>query len=437
MTDINNNNAFLILAAGKGTRMRNDTPKVMHKICGTEMVSYSIDLAKSCNPERIGVITSDDAPETVKFVKQKYPEIEVINQSERLGTGHAVMISKDFLIGTEGKILCLYGDSPFISKNSINSLIESFKDTNNVAVSVLGFYPEDAAKYGRLKLDAMKNLIEIVEYNDANDVERTIDFCNSGIIAIDSKYFDRLISQLDNKNSKGEYYLTDLVSIAISEGLFCKAVVAEATEVMGVNSQIERAAAEKVRQEFLRNKFMNQGVIINAPETVYFSNESEIESGVEIEPNVIFTGKVKVKKGTLIRSFSYLENCVIGENNVIGPYARIRPDSELQNDVKIGNFVEIKKTDIGSGSKVNHLSYIGDSEIGKNVNIGAGTITCNYDGQNKFKTIFGDNSFIGSNSSIVAPIKIGKNTIIGAGTTVLKDIPDGKRVINKKKQDYI
>jgi len=432
MTGANNNNGFLILAAGKGTRMKNDTPKVLHKICGKEMLSYVHDLAKSFQPERIGIITSDDAPETVRFVERNYPESEVIKQNERLGTGHAVKVSLGFFNNFLGNVVCLYGDTPFISKKSIEKLNHSLNEDSNVAVSVLGFEPKDPAKYGRLKTNKQNDLVEIVEYNDASEEERKIGFCNSGVVAIRGEHLKSLINEINNNNSKQEYYLTDIVKIAVSKGLICKAVSAEEHEVMGINSQAERSIAENVRQDLLRNKHLENGVVIQAPETVFFSEETILESGVEIEPNVIFSGDVKVGKNTKLRAFSYLEDCIIGEGNIIGPYARIRPDSELHNNVKVGNFVEIKKSTIDENSKINHLSYIGDSNIGKNVNVGAGSITCNYDGKRKFKTNIGDNSFIGSNTVIVAPVNIGKNVITGAGTTILKDLKENTKVVDKK-----
>lgn len=435
MSETNKNNAFLILAAGKGTRMQNNLPKVLHKICGKEMIKYAIDLAYKFSPERIGAIVSEDAPETIDFLESNY-NIDLIYQNERLGTGHAVQVSLDFLEGFKGNVICLYGDTPFISEKSISDLISNLDKDDKNAVSVLGFQPKDPAKYGRLKMQD-NNLAAIIEYNDATEEERNINLCNSGVIAIKSDYINDLVEAIGNNNAKGEYYLTDIIEIANSKNLKCSVAIADEQEVMGVNSQTERVEAEKIRQNFLRNKFLTQGVIMTDPDNVYLSEETEIASGVEIEPFVNFSGKVVISEGSIIRSFSYLENCTIGENNIIGPYARIRPNTNLSNDVKVGNFVEIKKSNISSGSKINHLTYIGDSEIGENVNIGAGTVTCNYDGKNKFKTTIGNNSFIGSNCSLIAPVTIGKNATIGAATTVLKNVDDNNVVINKKSQDII
>lgn len=437
MPETYKDNAFLILAAGKGTRMNNSLPKVLHKICGKEMISYVIELAENFSKEAIGVIVSPDAPETSDFVDKRYKNIDLIEQKERLGTGHAVKVSMDFLKKHKGNTICLYGDTPFVSKNSIEKMIKALNDSEKNAVIVLGFTPNNPAKYGRLKLDENEKLAEIVEYNDASDEERKIGLCNSGIVAINGKYTDELIEKIDNNNVKGEYYLTDIVKIANDKGLDCKVVFAEENEVMGINSQKERVEAENTGQTALRNKFLEQGVIIQAPETVFFSADTEIESDVEIEPYVTFHGKVKISKGSKIRSYSYLEDCEIGENNVIGPYARVRPGTTTEKDVKIGNFVEVKKSEIGEGSKINHLSYVGDSEIGKDVNIGAGTITCNYDGKEKHKTKVEDGVFIGSNSSLVAPVNIGKGAKIGAGTTILKDVEEGSVVINKKTQENL
>jgi bifunctional UDP-N-acetylglucosamine pyrophosphorylase/glucosamine-1-phosphate N-acetyltransferase len=429
----NINLAFIILAAGKGTRMKNHHSKVMHPLAGKNLIDYSFDLSDSFDPENISVIISEDQDDLKLHINSNCKNIDVLYQKERLGTGHAVREALSQL-GDKNfdRYVILYGDTPLIKKSTIEKLLS--KIDNNVALSLLGFEKLDHNKYGRLIIDDSNNLRKIVEYNEASDEERKVTSCNSGIMVFNGEYIDSIINKIGNNNSKGEYYLTDAVDIANNMNLSCKVVETNEAEVLGINSQSERAMAEKLVQQELRQKHLDEGVIMIDPDTVYFTSDVKIAAGTIIHPFVNFLGKVIINGACEIKSFSSLEDCVIEKNSIIGPYARIRPGTIISEDSKVGNFVEIKKSRIGRGSKISHLSYIGDTEMGENVNVGAGTITCNYDGKNKFKTKIEDNCFIGSNSSLVAPIKISYNSVIGAGSTILKDTVENSVSVNKKEQ---
>jgi bifunctional UDP-N-acetylglucosamine pyrophosphorylase/glucosamine-1-phosphate N-acetyltransferase len=428
---MNDKITFLILAAGKGTRMKNSLPKVMHKVAGKTLIENVIDTAKTFPNSDIISILSPSMPQIAAIVSKKYNS-EIIYQTQQLGTGHAVKICLEKLKGKTGVVVALYGDTPFVSEQTILKLIEKIDD--KTTISVLGFEVEKENAYGRLICDNAGNLLEIVEVKEASEAQKKVKLCNSGVIAFSAKHIENIVNKIENNNSKKEYYLTDAVKIANQLGFKCGYVTTEENEVLGINSQQELVMAENIMQEKLREKHLLNGVIISAPETVYFSAETEIAAGVEIEPFVVFKGVVKIEEGAVIKSFSHLENCFVGKNANIGPYARIRPETNIGEDVKIGNFVEIKKSNIGKNSKISHLSYIGDTEMAEDVNIGAGTITCNYDGFNKFKTTIEQGAFVGSNSSLVAPVKVGKNAVIGAGTTLLKDAESDKITINSLDQ---
>lgn len=421
---------FIILAAGKGTRMKNNLPKVLHKICDKPLISYILDLTDKFNDKQVTAITSPDVNQVETFVKNHSENIKIIHQTERLGTGHAVLLaSKE--IKSNGYSVILYGDTPFITVETINQMLEKLERSSNSAICVLGFRAENPTGYGRLIVNKSNQLSQIIEEKEATDQQKQVNLCNSGVMIFDNKHLHELISEITNNNSKQEYYLTDAVEISANKGLDIEYIVTDENEVIGINSQDERADAEKMRQNYLRQKHLEKGVVLIAPETNFFSEETQISSGVVIHPYTIFKGKNNIDENVEIFAFSHIEDTEIKQSVNIGPYARIRPGTILENGARIGNFVEVKKSTIGKNSKVNHLSYIGDAAIGENVNIGAGTITCNYDGINKHKTIIEDNVFVGSNSSLVAPVKLGKNSIIGAGTTLFKDSPSGKITINQ------
>ncbi len=428
--------AVVILAAGKGTRMKSPVPKVLHKVAGKSLIAYIVELASSLKPERIITVISPDLAEVADEVKRINDKSIFVIQKKQLGTGDALKSSLLELKDFNGVVLVLYGDTAFLSLQTLQKILKKL-ETSKAAISLLAFTPNDPGKYGRLVLNELGELESIVEYADASKKEHRIKLCNSGVMAIDGRILPELLADINDNNAKGEYYLTDIISAAKKKRLGCCFVECNENEVMGVNSQMERAKAEEVMQDKLRSKAMENGVNLIAPETVFFSHDTEIESGVIIHPYVVFGSKVKICQGAEIKSFSHIEGAEIKKNAVIGPFARIRPDSIIEEDAKIGNFVEIKKSKIGKGAKINHLSYIGDTLVGNKSNIGAGTITCNYDGFNKHQTRIGENSFIGSNTTIISPIKIGKNVIVGAGTIITEDIEDDSLALGERSQKNI
>lgn len=421
----------IILAAGKGSRMKSGIPKVMHKICGETLIEHVLKTAKSFSDNIISVISPDMSE--VKKLMEKDSKISF--QKERLGTGDAVKIALEQVEKNEGKVVILYGDTPLIKVATVREMLAAIDD--KTAICVLGFEAAIPSGYGRLVISGEDTLEKIVEHNEATEQERKINVCNSGVMVFNQKYIHQIIEKIDNNNSKGEYYLTDAIQIAKNMDIKTKVKITKESEVLGINSQKERALAEKARQDELRNYHMDNGVIITAPETVFFSEGTKIAAGTIIEPYVVFKGNVEIKGKCTINSFSQLEDCEVDSDVVIGPYARIRPGTKVSAFAKIGNFVEIKNSIIGENSKVNHLSYIGDTEMGDDVNIGAGTITCNYDGKDKLKTKIEDGAFVGSNSSLVAPVNIGKKSVIGAGTTLFKDAPAEKITINEKNLKFL
>ena len=385
--------AAVVLAAGAGTRMKSAKAKVMHEIGGRAMISHLLGTVAGLTPAK-----------------------------EALGTGHAVAAALDSLKGFTGDVLILYGDTPLIEETTLRKMIEKRRGQKDCAVVVLGFEPDYAAEYGRLVTDAAGNLTAIVEFADADAATRKIGLCNSGVMAISGAHLESLIKAVGNDNAKGEYYLTDIVEIAVKSGLTCAYVKGAEQELLGVNNRAQLAEAEAIAQGRWRARAMAEGATLIDPETVWFSHDTKLGRDVVIEPGVFFGPKVTVGDNVRIKAYSHLEGTTIGEASQIGPFARLRPGAEIAEDVKIGNFVEIKKSQIEKGAKVSHLSYIGDARVGAEANIGAGTITCNYDGFDKFLTDIGAGAFIGSNTALVAPVKIGDGAIIGAGSTISKDV---------------
>ena len=425
------NLSIIIIGAGKGTRMKSSVSKVLHKIGNLEMINHIIKTAQKLNPVEICFVGSEDNIEEIKSVIPT--NIKTTVQKERIGTANAVKIGFDALSNKNTNILVMYGDVPLISFETYEKLIDLL-DNSNASIVDLGFHTKDIQnKYGRLIINN-DDLEQIIEYKDATQEIKEITLCNSGILSIKNGILDNLLSQVKNDNASKEYYLTDIIKIARNENKMCKYVVGNEEEVMGVNSKIELSIAENIFQNIKRKEFMEKGVTLVDPSSVYFSYDTEIENDVVIEPNVVFLNGVKVNSNVVIHSFSYLEGCIIESGVSIGPFARIRPDSLLKKDSKIGNFVEIKKSTIGENTKVNHLSYIGNTTIGDKTNIGAGSITCNYDGYKKFDTLIGDNCFIGSNTTMIAPLKIEDNSIIGAGSVITKDISKNTLSISRSEQ---
>lgn len=423
----------IILAAGKGTRMKSNISKPMHKIAGLEIISHIIKTVEKIDTKETIIVVSEENNEDItKCLSDKE---KLVIQKERKGTGDATKTAIDIISNINNPVLITYGDMPLVESETYTKMIKRIYE-ENVSIVALGFYTKDTTnKYGRFKINADNNLESIIEFKDATEEERKNPLCNAGIYVIkNAELLKNLLERIDNKNASGEYYLTDIIKIAYEQKLKCVYDIAMENEVMGVNSRNELAVAEKIFQDKKRQEFMLSGVTLQEPSTVYFSYDTIIENDVTIEPNVFFANGVKIKSGTVIKSFSYLEDCEINNNVTIGPFARIRHGTVLKNNCKVGNFCEIKKSTIGNGTKINHLSYIGDTEIGDNTNIGAGTITCNYNGYTKSKTKIGNNSFIGSNTIIIAPINIGNNTMTAAGSVITNDVIDGAIAISRSEQ---
>lgn len=425
--------SIIILGAGKGTRMKSDLPKVMHKIAGREMLNMVIDEAKTINPQNITIVISDEMTNYQKQITQNHSDLDInfAIQIERKGTGHAVIEAVKTIKNLGEKVIILYGDSPLIGSDTIKKMSEKL---DNFDLCILGFDETKPNKYGRLVIDKNGSLEKIVEFKDANESEQNIILCNSGIVAVNGKKLDNLLSKITNNNASNEYYLTDIVEIAGKEGYSKTYLKTDGFEVLGVNSKVDLANLENIKQNQLRQRMMEEGVTLLDPNSTYFSFDTKISKNSIIHPQVFFGNKVEIAENVEVKSFSHIEGAKIAENVVIGPFARIRPETILEKDVKIGNFVEIKKSKLKSGSKVNHLSYIGDSEVGTNSNIGAGTITCNYDGHNKYKTSIGDNVFVGSNTLFIAPIKVGDNSVIGAGSVITKEVGNDDLAVSRAKQ---
>lgn len=423
--------ALVVLAAGKGTRMNSDLPKVLHPIAQASMLEHALAAGRVLDPERVIVVAGHGAEAVQAAVAEIDETAEVVLQEEQLGTAHAVDQARAALTGFSGDVVVLYGDTPFVSAETLERMIAARASADLV---VLGFQAADPARYGRLVMQG-DSLERIVEYKDASETERAISFCNSGLIACDAALMFDLIAEIGNDNASGEYYLTDLVEGARKSGRSVTAVACDESETLGVNSRSDLAAADAVFQAKARAELMDLGVTLMAPETVYLAFDTVIGRDTVIEPNVVFGPGVTIESSALIRAFSHLEGCHVSRGAKVGPYARLRPGAELAEDTHIGNFVEIKNAEIAEGAKVNHLSYIGDASIGKATNIGAGTITCNYDGVMKHRTKIGARSFIGSNTLLVAPVTLGHETMTASGTVVTKDVEDGALAISRTRQE--
>ncbi len=424
--------ALVILAAGKGTRMNSDIPKVLHPIAQAPMLVHAMRAGAVLSPERTVIVTGHGAEAVARVAEAEDENASIAVQEKQLGTAHAVAQARAALEGFQGDVVVLYGDTPFLQPDTLERMIEARAKNDLV---ILGFEAADPARYGRLVMDG--DILErIVEFKDASDEERAITFCNSGLLACDSETLFSLIDAVGNDNASGEYYLTDVVEIARSRGLNVTAVACDEAQTLGVNSRTDLAAADAVFQVQARSALLDLGVTLMAPETVYLAADTVIGRDTVIEPNVVFGPGVTVESGATIRAFSHLEGCHVSRGSVVGPYARLRPGTELAENAKIGNFVEIKNAEIAEGAKVNHLSYIGDASVGAATNIGAGTITCNYDGVMKHKTTIGENVFIGSNTMLVAPVALGDGAMTATGTVVTKDIePDALAVARSKQEN--
>jgi bifunctional UDP-N-acetylglucosamine pyrophosphorylase / glucosamine-1-phosphate N-acetyltransferase len=411
--------AVVVLAAGMGTRMRSNLPKVLHKVANRSMVGHVLAAASGLSP-KMAVVVHGPSAELVRNEARRFiPDCQFAAQADRLGTGHAVSMTRDVLMGFKGTVLVLYGDVPLIQTATLQALIDKIDAARPMAV--LGFEAQNPQGYGRLIM-AGSGVTAIREQLDASPEEQRIKLCNSGIIAIDSKLLWQLVPKLYNSNAKNEYYLTDLVGLTVEAGFSVALSVCEEAEVAGVNDRTQLAVIEQGFQNRCRKKAMLAGATLVDPKSVFFSADTAIGQDVVIEPNVVFGPGVIIGNNVEILAFSHIEGAVIGEGARIGPFARLRPGAEIGVDAHIGNFVEVKKSKIGKGAKANHLSYIGDASIGAGSNIGAGTITCNYDGYEKHHTEIGEKVFVGSNTSLIAPVKIGDGANIAAGSVITSNV---------------
>ena len=425
--------AVVILAAGKGPRMKSDLPQVMPPLAGRPMIRHVLDTAKLLNPARVGVVVGPGMSE----VAAAAAPAQTFVQTRQLGTADAVRAASEMLRDFDGDVIVLYGDTPLITAETMMLMVERQWEADNPAVVVLGFRPEDPGAYGRLILNRAGTLEKIVEFADGSAAERAVELCNAGLMVFDGRRMFELLDHIDANNAKGEYYLTDAVALARSAGYACAVVEAPEAEVMGVNSRAELAVAEKLIQQRLRRAAMDNGATLTDPDTTWFSPDTRLGRDVVVGPSVFFGPGVTVADKVEIKAFCHLEGVSIASGATIGPFARLRPGAEIGEGAHVGNFVEIKNGRLGPGAKVNHLTYIGDAVIGAKANIGAGTITCNYDGFTKSKTEIGAGAFIGSNASLVAPVKIGDGAIVGAGSVVVKDVePDALAVARGKQQNY-
>lgn len=418
--------ALIILAAGKGTRMKSNLAKPLHKVGGKPMLAWVLDSSFAAGASQQIVITPEDHGDVSNFINA-YKDIRKVDvktavQHPQQGTGHAVECAAPLLKDFDGIVLVAFADTPLLFADTYATLAQSLHDNPNAGVACLGFHADDPTGYGRMVLDDDGKLVKIVEEKDTNADEKHISFVNAGIMALRAPLVFDLLDGIAYANASGEKYLTDCVEAARAKGLDVLALEASQEEVIGVNDRSHLAEAEAILQARLRTAAMEAGASLIAPETVFLHHDTVLEPDVIIEPNVVFGPNVTIGQGSEVKSFSHLEGVVTGACCVIGPYARLRPGTELGEGVKIGNFVEVKNTVMGDLAKANHLTYLGDATVGTKANIGAGTITCNYDGVNKYKTSIGDGAFIGSNSSLVAPISVGDRAIIGAGSTITKNV---------------
>ncbi|SRR5665213_1502243 len=422
--------AGIILAAGQGTRMKSAKPKVMHEVAGLPMLGHVIAAVKAAGVGRVVVVTAPGAEEVRAFAASMGAESVV--QDKQLGTGHAAACAAPLLGNFAGELVVAYGDMPLATAATFE---ESFAARAKAGMAIVAFESQSKA-YGRVIVDD-GFLYRIIEYKDANEEQRAVTLCNAGIMAADTKSFFHWAAKLENKNTQSEFYLTDVPTFAKADGVNCAVMIAEERDMMGVNSRAELAACEAVMQQRLRAKALDAGVGMLAPDTVYLSYDTILEADAQIGPYVVFGPGVTVRSGAQIKAFSHLEGAVVGNGSLVGPYARLRPGAVLEEDVHIGNFVEVKKARIEKGAKANHLTYIGDARVGAGANIGAGTITCNYDGFDKHFTDIGAGAFIGSDTALVAPVKIGDGAITGAGSVITKDVESNALAVSRGEQKQI
>ena len=423
----------VVLAAGEGTRMKSDLPKVLHAVGGRPLIDAVLESARVGGADRLAVVVGAGADKVRAHLNKAASDAQIFEQRERLGTAHAALAARKALADHQGPVLVLFGDTPLVRPGTIATLLERL--SNGADIALLGFTTDAPTGYGRLIIEQGR-LVAIVEEKDADAATKAVRLCNSGIMAFRSGLLPDLLDAVGNANAKGEYYLTDAVAVGTARGLRAEAVIGDSeSEFVGINDRAQLAAAEAIFQQRARAEAMAAGVTLVAPDTVFFSFDTRLGRDVVVEPNVVFAPGVEVTSGTVIRAFSHLEGAKVASGAVIGPYARLRPGADLAENVHVGNFVEIKNARVDQGAKVNHLTYIGDATIGARTNVGAGTITCNYDGFFKHKTIIGADVFVGSNTVMVAPVTVGDNALTAAGSVITADVPDGAMAFGRARQE--
>jgi bifunctional UDP-N-acetylglucosamine pyrophosphorylase / glucosamine-1-phosphate N-acetyltransferase len=425
--------AVILLAAGQGTRMRSDLPKVLHPLAGAPLLHHAMAAAEALEPDRLVVVAGHGAEAVEASARAFDPTVKVVRQTEQKGTAHAVSQARETLEGFEGDVFVLYADTPLVRPETLEAMRASL--AGGAGVAVLGFEAADPGAYGRLVLAPDGSLDAIVEAADASPEVLAGRLCNSGLLAADARTLFELLGGVRADNAKGEHYLTDVVALARARGLRAVIVACAEEETLGVNSRADLAAAERAFQSRARAAALANGVTMTAPETVFLAHDTHLGRDVTLGPHVVFGPGVTVETGATIHAFTHLEGCHVSAGAVIGPFARLRPGTEIADDARIGNFVELKNALVARGAKVNHLSYVGDAEIGERANIGAGTITCNYDGVMKHRTEIGARAFIGSNTALVAPVTVGADALVAAGSTITEDVAPGALALARARQE--
>jgi bifunctional UDP-N-acetylglucosamine pyrophosphorylase/glucosamine-1-phosphate N-acetyltransferase len=427
--------AVVILAAGQGMRMRSDTHKVLHPIASRPLLLHLLDRVDALGADKRVVVVGKGRDQVEVALNGR--DVTVAHQAEQKGTGHAVQQAASALNEYDGAVLILYGDTPFVEADTLRRMIDRLDGEGGPGVVVLASTPSDPAKYGRIILGEGDRIAKMVEFRDATEEERAIRLCNSGMMAVRSADLFRWLDNVGNDNAANEYYLPDIVNIAAAEGREAVVIEGDPYEAAGVNSRAELAHLELEWQRRRREQALDEGATLIDPESVWFAYDTKLGRDVTVEPHVVFGPGVEVADGAVIKAFSHIEGAIVGMKASIGPFARIRPGTRLADRTKVGNFVELKKAEVGEGAKVNHLSYVGDAEIGGGANIGAGTITCNYDGFGKYRTVIGAGAFIGSNTALVAPVTIGDGAVIGAGSVITEDVEADSLAVERSEQKGI
>jgi bifunctional UDP-N-acetylglucosamine pyrophosphorylase / glucosamine-1-phosphate N-acetyltransferase len=427
--------AVVILAAGQGTRMRSDTHKVLHPIACKPLLLHLLDSVDRLGAEKAVVVVGKGREQVEKSLNGR--NVHIAHQAEQKGTAHAVQHAKDALAGYDGAVLILYGDTPFVEPGTLKRMLDRLDGQGGPGVVVLASTPADPLKYGRIILGKGDQIAKMVEYKDATEEERAVRLCNSGMMAVGARDLFRWLDKVGNDNAAGEYYLPDVVNIAAAEGREAVVIEGDPYETAGVNSRAELAHLELDWQRRRREEALQEGATLIDPESVWFAADTKLGRDVTVEPHVVFGPGVAVADGATIKAFSHIEGATIASKAVIGPFARLRPGARIGEKAKVGNFVEVKKAVLGPGAKANHLSYIGDADVGADANIGAGTITCNYDGFGKYNTLIGAGAFIGSNTALVAPVAIGAGAIVGAGSVITKDVEPDSLAVERSDQKGI